>query len=809
MSATERRSLFAGLAALAAAVVVLELGLTRVAAVVLGPEAAFAVAPIALAAGALGALAAAALASDRARPAVAVLAEVAAALSVAAIMVTLHVSDSKVAAPVAEVAALAGRSRGEALLLAVCAALPFAFGGAATGGALRAVGGWLGPAAFALAGGAAGGTVVGVLAVRAGAPRAVLLAAVVFGVASAALTAASRARAASEPAPPHDPDHLPSATDLSLAATAVVGSLVLLAGDVGAPWLKLKAARVGIPDKIEVHRWSELGLLTADRPQGGVSSLRVDGVRRSVAVDGRGNPPAEPEDLAFAFAPERGPTLVVDPVGGGRTARAALKAGQEELACVVGGVALSEELTEGALKAFGAPVYGDARVRTRIGDGRAEVRGAAGDLHLLVVSAAQSTEVPLIVWPRAGGAIAIADASLSTREAIADDLARLAPGGAIVVRTGADPERLAVSILGALRAGGASEPVAHLFACGGKEASAVLARKTPLSPTEVRALRAHCQKAKLLELFAPDQPRSDLARRLAGERLPAAASAAAPSTIGRPAPPAATAPPAPLRPLGPSDVATDDRPFAAAAAPTLGAIASHPGERLPFVVGVAGLLAFLVAARFARPRGGAPNHRPAGAGALVAAGLLGVGAAGLEALLGRWLTAALGHPVFALLFVVPAVSAGLAVGALLVDEDAGPPAHARLASHLAVAGSVLLLAGGLSLGPLARALSGAPMPARVLAALIVIAVASLPIGAMLPLLLGQAARARPGGAAAAFGLHLLGQTVAIGLGSLLVVHVGFLGLAALAAAAFGAIAPLAGGSSEPDQRRAATPAPGD
>lgn len=789
MSAMERRGLLAGLAALAAAAVVLELGLTRVAAVVLGTEASFGVAALALLAGAIGSFFAARSSSlDGPGSTLARLAAAAAALAVIGIIVTLDVSASKVGVPGAEVAALGGRSRGEALVLALSVALPFAFSGAATATALRRASVMLGRASFALFAGTAAGLLAGVICVRAGAPRSVLVAAALFSLAAAAFTAAS------------PPSAERPTTDVSLAATAVLGSLVLLAGDLGAPWLKLRVALLGLPEKVEMQRWSERGLLTADRPRGGVSIVRVDGVKRGAAVDGRGSPPPEPEDLAFAFAPVRGPVLLIDPLGSGRILRAALKAGQKELDYVVGDAALADELASGELKAFGTAIYGDGHARTRIGDGRSELRSSPGGLHLVVISAAHPAELSPMAWPRAGAAAPLAEATMATREAFREALGRLASDGAVVVRTPPDPERAAVAMLAALRLGGAHEPLAHVFACASPDSAALLAKKTPLAPDEVRVLRGHCRQSKLVELLAPDKPDEVLAKRLSGKLAgPAASTLAKPPASAR-APTATTIAAPTLEPSSPPrlltlrDAPTDDRPF-------VGALASSPGMRLPVAAGFAALAGFLVAALLMRARTRSVDDSGAAARAGLATGLLGVGVAALEMLLARHLTAALGHPVYALLLVVPALSVGLGTGALL-SERVPPQAMAVRAPRLALTASLFALLCGLALGALARSASGAGMAARVLASLLVVASVSLPVGALLPLLLGLASRGRPSGAALAFGFQLLGQLVALTVGSVLAVQVGFLSLSALAAASLAAIVPLVSGGAE---RAAAIP----
>jgi len=63
----------------------------------------------------------------------------------------------------------------------------------------------------------------------------------------------------------------------ALVSTFMLGTSVLLLGDLGAPWLKLPVARWVPLEKVELQAWSETGLVTVERPRAGTAWVRLDG----------------------------------------------------------------------------------------------------------------------------------------------------------------------------------------------------------------------------------------------------------------------------------------------------------------------------------------------------------------------------------------------------------------------------------------------------------------------------------------------------------------------------------------------------
>jgi hypothetical protein len=60
-------------------------------------------------------------------------------------------------------------------------------------------------------------------------------------------------------------------------ATFALGAAVLLAGDIGAPWLKIPALRWMRMERVDFQAWSPRALITVERAAGGVAWMHTDG----------------------------------------------------------------------------------------------------------------------------------------------------------------------------------------------------------------------------------------------------------------------------------------------------------------------------------------------------------------------------------------------------------------------------------------------------------------------------------------------------------------------------------------------------
>ncbi|WP_437804889.1 hypothetical protein [Sorangium sp. So ce1078] len=776
MRVSQRSGLFSGVAALACATVLLEISLTRIYAALFGePHAFVALALPLVGAGAGGALLY--LAPPLVRPPalfarMAILSSLASGATLAAIILLAQRGPAPAAGP-APLAWIA--------LLYAASTVPFALAGLALAAAIRHVAAEM-PRLYLLdlVGGAVGGLAAAV-ALRAGAPRAALAAAIFFAVAGVFFYLGSRCREGEQRAPG------------GLVATFVLGGFVLLAGDVGAPWLRLAGLRRGAPDRTEHEAWSERSLITVDRPRAGTAMMRLGSAAQSPILDAKTVPPPQPEDMAYALHKDEGPALVVG-AGGGRDVRAALKAGQKDVYAVEGDRGVVEVM-RGRYAAFNGHLFDKPEVHLVEGDGRSFARRAPLLFRNIVIPSAETAEAST------SGALALSESRLHTVEGVGDFLSRLTPEGTLVLsRADVDFDRLLSLAAAALRRAGAADPKDHLFACSAAQRTALLARPTPLARQDVEALRRHCRRHKFSEAFAPDRPGTPI-RGL----IVAAAGARAPEVEADLTPP------------------TDDRPFFSYSVPArrlpavlgdLGALrAEHAGlcalaALLAVGAGLFALVALLpvLAARVGRLRRGAAAldaasaaspRPPPRARALFFFAAIGAGFALVELAVFRHGLLLLDLPVHELPAVLVVLLVSVGVGGLLtarVAPDAATWTSARVAEVLVVA-AVLAAVG---LVPLARWSLGLAAFPRAVLALAILVPFGLLAGSLAPLGVKLVASISPALLPWCWSLCALAGATAMALGALCAMNLGYsalllgAGLAYLLAAA--AVPPAAAGA---------------
>lgn len=548
MRVPQRSGLFSGVAALACASVLLEISLARIYAALFGEAHAFLALSLSLVGAGVGGALLYVVPSLARPPALfarmAILASLASGATLAAVILLAHREPLSVPAP------------GSLPWLALCYAastVPFALAGLALAAAIRHAAPEM-PRLYLLdlAGGALGG-LAAAGALRAGAPRAALAAAIFFAVAGIFFYLGSRCCAGEERAPG------------GLVATFVLGSFVLLAGDVGAPWLRLAGIRRASPDRTEHEVWTERSLITVDRPKAGAALMRLGGAAASPILDAKTTPPPQPEDMAYALHKEQGPALVVG-AGGGRDVRVALKAGQKDVVAVEGDRGVLEVM-RGKYAAFSGNLFDKPEVHLVVSDGRSFARRTPLLFRNIVIPSTDTVEASTT------GALALSESRLLTLEGVGDFFSRLLPEGTLVlVRADADFDRLLSLVAAALRGAGVASPKDHLFACSAAQKTALLARRTPLAREDVDALRRHCRKHKFSEVLAPDRPATPVRSLLVAAAAPAAAARGA---EGAAAEAEGVAEEADLTPP------TDDRPFFAY---------TVPARRLPAVLGDVGAL---------------------------------------------------------------------------------------------------------------------------------------------------------------------------------------------------------------------------
>lgn len=745
MRVSQRSGLLGGVALLAFAGVVLAVALTRLYAALFGQHLALLGASTPLLGAGLGAVLLHA-APGLARPPalfsrLTTLAAATSGATVAALIALLHVRPGEDLTP-----------RSSLLIGAAClaSALPFIFSGIAVAAAIRHAARDVERLYLAQLGAAAGGAIAAIGAMRVGAPRAVLAVAIITALAGIPFWLASRDR---DGAYASGQQRAPGA----LVSTFVLGTVVLLLGDFGAPWLKLPGVRWVPLDKVELQAWSEAALVTVERPRAGMAWVRLDGSAASSILDPKTTPPVHPDEMAYVLHRDRGPALVIG-AGGGRDVRAALKAGQKEVHAVEGNQVVVDRLTRGRFAAFSGDLYSKPEVRVAVGDGRGYARRSPEPFRSIVLSLLDTSVAA------SAGALELTESRLYTVEAFHDLLERLTPEGTLLVtRWDGELDRLLALGAAGLRSIGAASPKDHLFACGAARSTALLLKRAPLTAGEVDALRRHCKKNKFTEAFAPDEPGTERRRQIVDAAAGGSPLDLVPPTDDRPffyftIPPRSL--PAALRDV--KGLKEDGVGVLVAAALLAGSAAL--------------LLAFLLAPILGRPASllGAPDRGPR-ARALAFFLCAGAGFALLETALVQRAAALLGPPSAALSVALPVLLLSAGAGGVLTART-GVPVAARAVATRAQLLVVAAVAWAAALGPVLSWGFGLGLGGRLGLALAVLIPPGLLMGAIAPLGVRIVASRAPAILPWCWGLSALAGLVATAAGALLAPSFGYASL---------------------------------
>ncbi len=754
----QRRGLFGGIALLSCATLVLQIALTRLYSALFGHHLAFLAISLSLfGVGLGGVLLYVAPALARPPRLFARLAYLSGATSLATIAAILLLMQSS---PIGD---LDAATLGRVALLYVVSASPFTFVGVAVAAGLRHAARDVSRLyLFDLLGAAAGG-LGAVAALRAGAPRAVLIAAVLAALGGVVFALGAREQAgpySEREAPPH----------AGVIATLALGSAFLLAGDLGSPWLKLPSLKHVPMENVKFSRWNEMALITVDKPVGGMAWMRMDGSAATAILDTKTTPPLHPDEMAYVLHGGTGPVLVIGS-GGGRDLRAALKAGQTDIYAAEINPLIVDDVMRGAFKEFSGGLYDRPEIHAEVADGRSFVRRSPLRFKNIVLSLVDT-------WAAASvGALALTENSLYTVEAFEDFLEHLAPDGTLLVnRWDNEFERLLALGVAGLRAAGAAEPKDHLFACGASRSTSLLVKRTPLTSAEIARLRGHCRKNKFVEAFAPDAPHGELRRRIAAATDVRAVAPDHPTDLTPP---------------------TDDRPFFFYTVPTrrlwstLGSIKALKADQQGLLtlaglcvvsVGVA-LVMLLGPLAAKRTRVLRAADRGARVGALGFFLCLGAGFVLVEVALVQHFVMFLGHPIYALSTVLVALLLWTGVGSYLtakVDARALRVSAARRAQLLV--GALALAA--IALGPVLRHAVSLPLPGRLAITLALLAPLGILMGSQAPLGIRLVEARAPELIPWCWGLNGVASVVATAVGTLAAMHAGFSALLLAAGAAY-------------------------
>lgn len=772
MRLSQRRGLLVGLALLSCAVVLLETVFARLYGLILGPHITSFAPTLPLLGLALGGalvlVAPALTRPPRLFARVAVLTSFTAATASVAMIVIVQPN---------WVEAISTPQPSRLAVLYGASLAPFFFAGLAFVGSVRHASVNLGHVLASCLAGAAFMALCASATIRAaGAPRAGLVAAVLAGAAAVAFYAGghSKTGAYSQDEEPPSP---------SMVATFALGAAVLLAGDIGAPWLKIPALRWLRMDRVELLAWSPRALVTVERAQGGVAWMHTDGLAKEAIFEAKKNPDTHISDLAYLLHrdKDRGPVLVIG-AGGGLDLRRALKAGQNKIHATEADPTVIAGVMRGKYREFTGNLYDRPEVHVSFADGRAFVRATPLAFDSIVIPP-EDTSVPLAL-----GALSLTESRLYTLEAFRDYLERLAPDGTLFVsRPDGDIDRLLALAAAGLRKVGIASPKDHLYACSQDKTSALLIKRSPLVKKEINLLRSACKRGRAGEIFAPDivTRGNELRMKIVAESTPRGV------------------------PVGPVDLTppTDDRPFFL--------FNKHP-RLLPKVLSApralfaadqallalaaalaAGLFAFALVFFGPLITGPSRLRRAADRGARLRSLLffMGLGAAFTHApdALVRHAAALLAHPAHATPIAAAVLLTAAALGALVADRiplSSAALGAARRAQALTALFAVYAVAYTIGAGLILKV--AAPLPIGVRFAIVAVIQAPLGflMGSIVPLAVKLVAERAPALVPWCLSVAAATAIVAIPIGSLLAVSLGYSSLFIASAFAFWVAAAL-------------------
>jgi len=178
--------------------------------------------------------------------------------------------------------------------------------------------------------------------------------------------------------------------------------------------------------------------------------------------------------------------LVVEP-GGGQDVLMALHHGAAGVTALVGNP-LEAELLTGKFSDDVRGLFADSRVRVVSSNPRAYLRREAGQFDLVVLSLRDAFR------PVTAGAYSLSENHLYSKEAFREYLRHLAPGGLLMatrwVQTPPSEElRLAATVVEALEESGIGDPADKLAALRTLQTLTLIVKKEPFTPAQVRTVR--------------------------------------------------------------------------------------------------------------------------------------------------------------------------------------------------------------------------------------------------------------------------------------------------------------------------------
>lgn len=284
----------------------------------------------------------------------------------------------------------------------------------------------------------------------------------------------------------------------SLVATFVLGTSVVLAGEIGAPYLKLASLRWMGLEKADTQTWTARGFYTVDKPQSNSALMRVDGTFGRAIPDGKQIPPLSADEMAYLLDKAKDPVLIVG-AGGGRELRAALRQGHHDVRAVEEDITIGRAIMRGSSYAFSDELYDKPDVHVTVEGAKSYVRRNLGTFQRVILGYYDTQAAS------PSGSLAALPNSALTTEFVHDLLSSLKPNGTLtIMRPDSELDRLVALVAQGLRTQGSRAPTMHMFGCARDKLSTVLVKRSPLQSDELSALRTHCRRHKFTEVLSPD-----------------------------------------------------------------------------------------------------------------------------------------------------------------------------------------------------------------------------------------------------------------------------------------------------------------
>jgi hypothetical protein len=731
-------------------------------------------------------------------------------------------------------ASVTGADLGRLTWLYLDLALPFFFGGLAMALLLSTYPAQIGRVYFADLLGAGAGCLLAIPALSAaGGPGAVLVVAALAMLATAALAVAAG---------------WPRLVRWLAAAVAVaVAALLPLNPSLGL--LSIKYAKGSAQRGLAFEGWNSFSRITVSGDGAAGPGLPFtwalstayrgrDPGARLLLIDGEAGTPIARFDgrnlgplgylkfdlSAMAYRlqpPDAGPVLIIGP-GGGRDILTARAFGRPEITAVEINPLIVDTVDRRFGDYSGRP-YSLPGVRTVVADARSFLAHApAGERYALI----QATLID--TWASSSaGAFVLSENFLYTRQAFADYYHHLADDGLLTMSRWyyrdqpAESLRLLVLALAAWADQGVADPDRHVAMVGVEKPNdpmglaTLIAKRSPFTPAEIDSLRRHTSDLGFKLLYAPGQPDApgDFGALMA--RTGQARQDFIRDYYLNIQPPSDDNPFF-FNLLRPRDFAAGERVAGQAMPPNLQAV-----RTLVLLLGIVALLCLatigapLAATLLRRPRTGAGMLTGRGLAFLGYAACLGLGFMLIETVLMQRFILFLGQPVYSLAVILFSLLVFSGCGAGLTSRL---PAATLGRQQLIIVGAVVLaiLVYAAALPAVLRLLLGTPEPARVGAAIGLLAPLGLLLGMPFPLGV-RLAGLRGDGALIPWAWALNGATsVLASVGSVtLALARGFTWVLVLAAIAYAgallcAAAPLllARRAGQPRRQAAELPAPG-